>query len=164
MKEYWGKTGKFKPLLYETGVNLENLVIDAFREMGIKVRKLPEGSYADFEFQISEDLIGICEVKGLTGSANIRHLRQLLQYFIEQRDIEKRNVKGIFIVNHFRNKNPKERDKPLTNDAEELVKKYGFVVLTTVDLYNYITKFLENKLSKEDFLSKFYSNPMTNGL
>lgn len=150
-----GKTGKFKPLLYETGSSLKNLIIDALRELGIKVTKLPEECYADIEFPISEELIGVCEVKGLQKNANIRHLRQLFQYFMEQREFENRNVKGIFIVNHFREEKPSERDDPLTKDAWELVKKYDFRVMTTVDLYNFVTQFVEKKVTKEDFLRQF---------
>jgi len=150
-----GKTGKYKPLLYETGTSLENLVIDAFGEIGLDVSRLPEGSHADFEFPISEELTSVCEVKGLMESANVRHLRQLLQYYIEQRDIEQRNVRAVFIVNHFRDKNPRDRGEPLTKDASELVEKHDFRVITTVELYDFITKLLEDKLDKEEFLKRF---------
>ena len=153
--EKLGKYNKFKPLLWETGINLEELVIDAFEEFGIEVTRLPKESHGDFEFPIEEDLTGVCEVKGLLGNADRRNLRQLLNYFIEQRDIEKRKVKGVLIVNHFRNEKPSERGEPVTQDALELIETYDFHVLTTVQLYECLNKAWENKLTKKDFLKRF---------
>jgi hypothetical protein len=145
-----GKYNKFKPLYWETGNNLQDLVINAFEELGVEVTRLPRESHGDFEISISKDLIGVCEVKGLLGSANREDLRQLLDYFIEQR-----NVKGIFIVNHFRNEELDKRGKPATTDALDLIKKYNFHLLTTIQLYEVLTKFWENKLTKTDFLMRF---------
>ena len=153
--EKLGKYNKFKPLLWETGDNLQELVIDAFEELRIEVAKLPKESHGDFEFPIKKDLTGVCEVKGLLGNADRRNLRQLLNYFIEQRDIEKRNVKGVLIVNHFRNEKPTERGNPVTEDALDLIKTYNFHVLTTIELYDCLTKNWENKLTKDDFLGRF---------
>ena len=150
-----GKYNKYRPLFWETGDYLQELVIDAFEEMGIEVTKLPKESHGDFEFTIEESLIGVCEVKGLSGNADRRNLRQLLDYFIEQRDIEKKNVTGVFIVNHFRKEKPAEREKPVTEDALDLIKKYKFHILTTIQLYDWLTKFWENKLTKAEFLRKF---------
>ena len=155
INEKLGKYNKFKPLFWETGDKLQGLVIDAFQELGIKVTKLPKESHGDFEFPIKKDLTGVCEVKGLLGSANRRNLRQLLDYFIEQRDIEQRNVKGIFIVNHYRNERTTERAKPITEDALDLIKTYNFHVLTTIQLYECLIMFWENKLTKDDFLKRF---------
>lgn len=153
--EKLGKYNKFKPLYWETGDRLQELVIEAFEEMGIEVTKLPKESHGDFEFSVEEDLTGVCEVKGLSGNADRRNLRQVLDYFIEQRDIEKRNVKGVLIVNHYRNEKPTERGNPVTEDALDLIKTYKFHVLTTIQLYDCLTKFWGNKLTKDDFLKGF---------
>jgi hypothetical protein len=152
INEKLGKYNRFKPLFWETGENLKDLVIDAFEEFGIRVTKLSKESHADFEISISQDLIAVCEVKGLLGNANREDLRQLLDYFIEQRDIEKRNVKGVFIVNHYRNQELKGRGAPATKDAMELIQKYSFSLLTTIQLYEYLTKFWRNELKKGDIL------------
>lgn len=154
--EKLGKYNKFKGLLWETGDALEVLVIDAFKEIGITVLRLPKESHGDFEFPIKEDLTGVCEVKGLLGNGDRRNLRQLLDYFIEQRDIERRNVKGVFIVNHFRNEKPSERGEPATQDAVDLIQTYDFAILTTTQLYDSLVEFWENRLSKEDFLKRFH--------
>lgn len=153
--EKLGKYNKFKPLFWETGDILEELVIQAFEELGINVTRLEKASHGDFEFAISKSLTGVCEIKGLLGSADRRNLRQLLDYFIEQRDIEKRNVKGILIVNHHRTERPTERGKPATNDALDLIRTYNFHILTTIQLYEYLTQFWQKKLVKDDFLKTF---------
>lgn len=43
----------------------------------------------------------------------------------------------------------------MAKDALELASKHDFKVITTVDLYHSMTKLLENKLEKEDFLSTY---------
>lgn len=150
-----GKYTKFKALLWETGPNLENLVISLFEEIGIKVDKLSPESHADFECPLSADLTGVFEVKGLSGNADRRNMRQLLDYFVEQRDIELRNVKGIFIITHFKDKKPSERRKPATKDAYDLARKHNFVIMPTTKLYELFVHYLEKRLSKEEFLRQF---------
>ena len=147
-----GKYNRFKALFWESGEAPQNLVISAFDEVGIQVTKLPKESHADFEIQLDRNLTGVCEVKGLLGDANIQDLRQLLDYFIDQRDIEKRNVKGIFIVNHHRNEEPRKRGNSVTRDASDLMKKYGFALLTATQLYEYLTKYWQGQFTKEDIL------------
>ena len=99
--------------------------------------------------------MGVCEVKGLEGSADRRNLRQLLDYYIEQRDIEERNVKGILIVNHYRNQKPNDRGNPATPEGMDLAKKHNFCILSTAELYNLLIQFWQNKITKEDFLKRF---------
>jgi len=147
-----GKYNRYRALLWETGENLQNLVVSAFKELGIDVAKLPKESHADLEITLDKNLTGVCEVKGLMGEANIQDLRQLLDYFVEQRDIERRNVKGIFIVNHYRNEEPSKREKPVTREASDLMKKYGFTLLTATQLYEYLTKCWQGQLTKEEIL------------
>jgi hypothetical protein len=62
---------------------------------------------------------------------------------------------SLLVVNHFRDKNPRDRGDPLTKDASELVEKHDFRVITTVELYDFITELLEDKLNKEEFLNRF---------
>jgi hypothetical protein len=151
-----GKYSKFKQLYWESGEALESLVIDAFNEFGLEVDKLPKGSHADFEIKLDDGVIGVCEVKGLSGSASLQDLRQLLDYFIDQRDIEQRNVKGIIIVNHYRNEEPYKRGDPVTKDAIDLMKKHKFLLLTTIEIYEMLEKHWNGELTK-DYLIKLLS-------
>lgn len=152
--EKLGKYARYKPLYWETGEPLKRLVIDAFEELGIKAKDLPSESHADFEISLRPGLIGVCEVKGLLGSADRQDLRQLLDYFIEQRDIAKRNVRGVFIVNHNRNEEPSRRGKPVTRDALEIMEKHDFSLLTTIQLYEYLARFWRRELTAESVLQQ----------
>lgn len=154
ISEKLSKYSKFKQLFWESGEPLENLVIDTLSELGLEVIKLPKGSHADFEVKLEGDLVAVCETKGLIGSATLDDLRQLLEYFIDQRDIQKRNVKAIFIVNHFRNEEPSKRGSPATKDAIELIIKYNFKLITTMDLYHLLEKHWTGEITK-DYLIKF---------
>lgn len=147
-----GKYNKFKRLLWETGKRLERVVIDSFREIGIDARELPEGSHADFEFPLTEEVTGACEVKGILGSVDRDDLRQLLDYYVEQRDIEQRNIKGIFVANHFRNLNPKERGDVATEGALDIAKKHDFCIISALGLYRILDDVWRGKITKETFL------------
>ena len=158
LSEQIGKYSKFKQLYWESGDSLENLVIEALKELGLEVTKLPKGSHADFEVKLNGDLIAVSETKGLAGSATLQDLRQLLDYYTEQRDIEKRSVKGIFIVNHYRNEEPSKRGDPLTKDANDLMSKHGFQLLTTAKLYELLEKHWNNEITKEYLISLLAGN------
>ena len=88
------------------------------------------------------------------GSATIQDLRQLPDYYVEQKDKEKRSVKGIFIINHYRNQAPPNRKNPATQDAMDLIEKYGFNILTTTELYNLLVQHWEKTITKEEILRK----------
>lgn len=147
-----GKYNKFKRLLWETGKRLERVVIDSFREIGIDAMELPEGSHADFEFPLTEEVTGVCEVKGILGSVDRDDLRQLLDYYVEQRDIEQRNIKGIFVANHFRNLTPKERGDVATEGALDIAKKHDFCIISALRLYRILDDVWRGKITKETFL------------
>jgi hypothetical protein len=140
LEEKLGKYSKFKQLYWESGEQLEDLVIDALRELGLKVTKLEKGSHVDLEVSLSGGLVAVCEVKGLNGSANLQDLRQLLDYYVEQRDIEQRNVKGVLFINHFRGEEPSKRGTPVTKEALDLVQRYNFQIITTIELYKILEK------------------------
>lgn len=151
-----GKYAKFKQLYWQSGDNLNALVTSAFEELGFAITRLPKETHADFEVKIDENLTGVCEVKGLLGNATIQDLRQLLEYYTDQRDIEKRNVKGIFVVNHYRTQEPDSRGAPATRDAMDLIRKYNFKLITTKELYGLLVEFWEMALSKEDIRNRIF--------
>ncbi len=143
------KRTKFKRLLYEKGIALQELVEDIFKELGFDVKKLPKGAYADLEIPLN-GTTGAIEVTGLEGSINVRKARQLLHYCVDQ-EIE-RDVKGILVVNHYQNISPKERGDVATEDAIALANKFNFCILPTTELYNLLEGFWDNKVTKEDVL------------
>lgn len=152
-----GKYSIYKQLLWATGKNLKNTVYNALVELDIDVIKLPIDSSCDLEINLDDDLTGVCEVKGLSKQVSKDDMRQLLEYYIEQRDFQERNVRGIFIVNHYRDNKPEERDEPLNQGAKELSDRHQFKVLTTVELYELLLKKWQGQFSKEDLLESLRS-------
>jgi len=141
IEEKIGKITFFKRLLYQTGKGLENVVRKALLEIGIEAKKIGEGTVPDLEATLGEGLTGIIEIKGVRGKINLDHLRQLLQYYMDKKEIEKQNVKGILIANYEIDKNPEERsEEAFSKDAIDLAENYGFCLITTTDLYNALIK------------------------
>jgi hypothetical protein len=153
LTEKLDKYRAFKKLYYLTGEDLEDTVMEALTELGLTINRLPKGSHADFEFPLNDGKIAVCETKGLNGSATLQDLRQLLEYYVGQRDIERRNVLGIFIVNHFKNEEPSKRGPAVTKDGLDLIKKYSFTILTTVEIFNLLERYWVERLTKEQVIS-----------
>lgn len=149
-----GRFSLYKQLLWETGERLESLVKNCFIELGMKVKDLSKDSACDFEIDLGNNITAVCEVKGLKNNVNREDMRQLLEYFIEKRDFEDRNVKGIFIVNHYRNISPSERGEPVTESAKRLASNYDFKVLTTIELYQYLKSFWQGTFSLDMLLKR----------
>lgn len=147
-----GKYSIYKQLLWETGRNLEQLVKKALIELGVEVIELSQDSACDLEIKLGDDLIGVCEIKGLSQSANKDDIRQLLEYFIEQRDLKDRKVMGILIINHFKDIHPSKRNEPISNGAKEIIKRHNFKVITTIELYNHLVYLWQKKFSINEFL------------
>lgn len=149
------KRTKFKRLLYEKGTALQKLVGDVFKELGFEVERLSNDSYADLEIALNGK-IGAIEVTGSEGSVDLRKARQLLNYYINQKEIEKRDVKGILVVNHYQKQPPKERGDVATEDVINLANTYNFCILSTTELYGFLEGFLNDKITKGDILEVLY--------
>jgi len=103
----------------------------------------------------------IIEVKGKEGYANNEDIRELLQWWTEKLE-EDENVKGIFILNHFRKINPEDRKKlckeklkeedPFTKAAQKIAENNHFCLMTTYQLFQIYRKYLEKKIKKEDII------------
>ncbi|KXB05804.1 hypothetical protein AKJ52_03000, partial [candidate division MSBL1 archaeon SCGC-AAA382C18] len=79
-------------------------------------------------------------------------LGKLLEYHMEQEEIEDRNVKGVLIANHNRKTKPEERNSVATEGALEIAKKHDFCILSTEILYYILEDYWKDEISKEEFL------------
>ncbi len=154
---------RIKSILWLDGVDLVNAVAHTFRKLDIQCRvKEIEGRH-DIEI-LESDLHGIVEVKGLSGYANYQDIRQLLDWSVEARN-EDETIKGIFILNDFRDIEPELRqaklkeklrdsDFPLTKDAERIAITNNFCLLTTNQLFQVFKRSTLGRFNKLDFMGK----------
>ncbi|MFE6917631.1 PD-(D/E)XK nuclease family protein [Streptomyces rubiginosohelvolus] len=100
----------WKRLLYATGDELESQVIEAFRILGFKAERGPEGR-ADIVVHLDAKR-AVVEVKGLGGSAAEKNAAQLEKWVSEEMLSGSGHVKGILVVNSHRHIPPEERNNP----------------------------------------------------
>lgn len=149
------KYTSFKRLFFESGKGLEKIVKKTFLEFGLTAEKVGEGTVPDLEVDLSPESKGVVEIKGVTGKIDLDDLRQLLQYYVDKREIERQNVKGIFVCNWNTDKPPDERQKePFSQDALELAEKHDFCLLTTSEFYHALVAIWEGNITKDEIREK----------
>lgn len=149
-----------KKILYASGRELSYSIYLIFKDMGFDPDFKEDKGRQDIEIKYNS-FFAIIEAKGLTGFANNKDLRQLLEYHVDVIETNPES-KAIFIVNHFRDKNPSERDEsPYSKAALELAIKNNFCLITTIDLFKLYYLFLKNELTKTQIIDLLQK---TNGL
>jgi hypothetical protein len=131
---------EFREVLYSNGEQLSRSVYLIFEKLGFDVQWKGEEGRHDMELDLHGTL-GIVEVKGSKGPANSSDLRQLLDYYMEAAESH-RDVKGIFVVNHFCAVDPTERGQPFTSGAIRIAELNNFCLMTTIDLFDLLDKSL----------------------
>lgn len=135
----------YKRLLFESGAELEDVVIDFFRLIGFKAenRKLNDLEH-DVIFESNEGK-GIAEIEGKDNdSIHIGKLDQLNRAVDEDFELTDKYPQGILIGNHFRLLPPSDRKDPFTDKVLTVAKKKSFGLLTTHEIYKAVEKILEN--------------------
>jgi hypothetical protein len=101
---------------------------------------------------IHEGIKYILEVKGLTKQGIKENITQLDSWIQQELSIESNDNKlmGVFVLNHYRHKDPKERGDPLTTSAKKFLRYYKFKFFTTTFLFNIVKDVEQNKLTKDE--------------
>jgi hypothetical protein len=152
-----------KSILWLDGIELVNSVAQTLKRLGIRCEVKEKEGRHDIEIQESE-LHGIMEVKGSSGYPNAEGVRQLLDWHMEAMNQDE-NVKGIFLVNDFRDIEPdlrrgkmlltvKDGEYPFTKDVVRVAKNNQFCLLTCYQLFQIFKLYSEGKFVKEAFLRK----------
>lgn len=146
-------------LLSGTGKNLENAIEKVLSEIGYNPIPGPTGQ-EDFTFE-HDGKHFLLEVKGVTSSANEGHIKQLhakQSQFINEHKIE---IKGVLIINPWRQHEPSERQNKdrviFPEPMMKLVKIYRSCLLTTLQLLAIYRLHLEGQFNR-DKLSKEIEN------
>jgi hypothetical protein len=135
-------------LLYGNDRELRDAVIEALRIFGFNANALPDGPQQDIDVS-SGSFQGMVEVKGLKSHADRDDMRALLDYY--DNNIGKQpNLKGIFVVNHYREAQPDQRGDPYTRDALEIANRKEFCLLTADDIYFAVERALNEDGVKEE--------------
>lgn len=148
---------KYQKLLYETGSALEEIVRDSF----ILLNHKPESPKFKEEYIIkSGNKIGIIECKGKEKSISRKDFRQLLDYHKEYQIDFDGDFKGILIGNAWRLKPVKDRNKnefpTFPDDVKRIAEKNDFALLSTVELFNIICRFIEKKIESKEIIKKIF--------
>jgi hypothetical protein len=111
----------FRRLLYASGAELEDIVRKSFELLGATV--LP-AKYAQEEYILH---VGgqefLMEVKGVSKSISLTHLRQLSDYMLRYQEETGKESKGILLGNAWRHMPPDMRNKEETPEFPDNVVK-----------------------------------------
>ena len=153
-----------KSILWLDGVELVNSVAFTLAKLGIRSAiKEAEGRH-DIEIMEHPEFHGILEVKGLSTYANHLDMRQLEDWYVETMK-DDQNVKGIFVVNDFKEIEPqlrknrmqekiKDTSSPFTKEALRIANNNNFCLITTYQLFQIFKLNAVGKYSKSEFLQK----------
>jgi len=144
----------FERLLYRTDIPLEEAVAYALNWLGFQnvIHHKNNKDYADVTFEC-DGLKIVVEVEGTTKQGDKPKVLQLdgwVKTEIEKEERDQSLIKGLFIVNHFRETEPGKREDPLTKHAKDFLKRYQFLFFTTPFLFNIVKQVNEGKLKPED--------------
>jgi len=152
-----------RSILWLDGVELVNSVAHTFLKLNIQCEvKEIEGRH-DIEI-MEPDLHGIVEVKGLSGYANYQDIRQLLDWSVEAGKKDE-TVKGIFVLNDFKDVEPelrliklkekvKDSTSSFTKEAERIAITNNFCLLTTYQLFLTFKQSTLGTFNKTSFVRK----------
>ena len=150
-----GNLNSYRKLLYSSGSELEDIVQKSFELLGAKV--IP-AKYAEEEYIV---IVGkeefLVEVKGVTKSIGLGHLRQLNDYLSKFEEDTGKDCKGVLIGNAWRNILPNKRERKNTpifpNNVIKRSQQWGISLVSSLTLFEGVLSVLENEKNKESILS-----------
>lgn len=146
---------KMKRILYETGLNLQELVKLTLVELGIKVK--PSKVTDEFIIEISGNE-ALIEVKGNVKSITKDDVAQLVTDQMEHLKQTDQEINGILIGNAWRLEIPENRDvsnKPIfSRDAIRVAENHNIGLLSTTELFKAYCQILEDPTQKDEVLNK----------
>lgn len=159
--EKLGLYKRIKRILYQTGNALVDDLTGVFKMFGLNTRNLDYKGEQDIEIEEGNTKF-IVEVKGKDSFANVDDLRQLLDWYVNEESkneskIPEKQIRGVFIINHYRKMHPDMRKEALSEKALKLAIKNEFVVLTTLDIFDLFKKHSKSPITKDDVLKLFES-------
>ena len=144
----------FKQLIWQVGSELEDVVHKSLKLIGL-LPSSPTKADDDgiFEYQGTEYML---EIKsGLERGAKFTELSKLMARIENRKNIHKTDCKGIFIMNHYANYPPEERDKPFPKNVIDTANVNSVKLITTEELFEIIKPILDGEISPEEAQKQF---------
>jgi hypothetical protein len=150
----------FERLLYMTDIPLQEAVSFALEWLGfenvIHFKEDTDNPDVTFTYQ---GLKALVEVEG-TIKAGDKNKAQQLEGWVKREIVEHNKkaaeLKGFFVVNHFREIEPQERSEPLTPHAKEYLKLNQSHFFTTYFLFDTVKTVMDG-LSKDEARKKVWN-------
>lgn len=146
-------------LLARDGRNLENAV--KFVLESIKFNPIPgPAGQEDIVFKFGQMLF-LAEIKGSTSSSSEGHIKQLNSKLTMYQEREQVDMKGVLIINAWRQYQPSERenkDRTVFPDAiMKLVNIWEFVLVTSLQILEIYCLYLQEKLDRKKLANELYN-------
>jgi len=156
-----GEICSYRQLLYSTGPELEEVVRRSFQYLGgtVTPAKYSQEEYI-LEFDGQEFLV---EVKGVSKSVSLSHLRQLNDYLLKYQEDTGKEIKGILFANTWRNLPPEQRTSEDTPEFPDNVvkraKQWDISLVSSRAFFEVFLQVLKDKsLSKQILRTATSSN------
>lgn len=150
----------FERLLYMTDIPLQEAVSFALDWLGfenvIHLKEDTDNPDITFTYQ---GLKALVEVEGTTKAGDKEKVQQLYGWVtreIVQQNRKTEELKGFFVVNHFREIEPQKRGEPLTTHAKHFLKLNQSHFFTTHFLFNTVTTVMHG-VSKDEARKKVWN-------
>lgn len=147
-----------KKILYETGKELSKSVAFVLDNLNFEKIKYLELDESDINI-LDNNILYTIEVKGKKDYANLNDLRQLLDWYMREKSKdESKNIKGIFVVNHYKDRDIDLRAEAFTESAIKFATNNDFLLMTTPQLFSILKKFKTKEINKGDIIKLFSQN------
>ena len=100
----------------------------------------------------------VSEIKSSTKKATEKNLRQLIQWVKDEElkeDTRNYHIKGVLIFNTERKKIPEKRKDSFHPSLIRTAEKYGWVLISTLELLHFYELLVDNKLTKIEIRKLF---------
>jgi len=139
-------------LLYLTDIPLEEAVASALRWLGFSDVRHHQDDTDNPDITFSHN--GVCaivEVQGPSGPGDKEKVLQLQGWLNRAIGEGKRasQVRGFYVLNHYRDVDPETRKPPLTTHAKEQLRLFRGKLLTTVSLFDIVCQVKHEKITRD---------------
>ena len=157
-KEVLNSNSKYKSILYTTGDEL----VDVFKEilsdmLGIDLSGFVDEKKEDFNFELNGKIY-IGEVKGVNHNVKRENVSQLdlhvNGYLDDNTDKTQNDIVALLIINHQKNKDPKDRE-PVNGQQVKLAEKYGSLIVETTMLLELYSDYKAGTITRDAIIELF---------